>query len=84
MNCELTANCELKYEAEVLDLLGFDMPEENWREVTPAKIAYLVGGVTASQVGRILTKLSEDDDRVVKRKVKHSKTYLLPIKNCTL
>lgn len=77
-------NCELKYEAEVLDLLDFDMPEENWREVTPAKIAYLVGGVTASQVGRILTKLSEDDDRVVKKKCDKTRHYILPIKNCNV
>lgn len=73
-------NCELKYEAEVLELLDFNLPVKDWSEITPARLAGFLGGkVTANQVGRILTKLAIDDERIAKERNRHSTAYIVPL-----
>ena len=74
-------NCELKYEAEVLELLDFNLPVKDWSEITPARLAGFLGGkVTANQVGRILTKLAIDDERIGKCKDMRKRAYIIPLK----
>lgn len=72
-------NCEMKYEAEVMELLDFSLPEEEWRKVSPAKIAELIRGSNAVQIGRVLTKLSEEDERVEKVRNSTKQIYYLPV-----
>ncbi len=77
-------NCELKYEAEVMELLDFNLPPNEWSEVNPAKLSGFIKGTTANQIGRILTKISDDDERIVKKKNKYNTFYMLPLKKCLL
>ena len=43
-------------------------------------MGFLGGMVTAIQVGRILTKLAIDDERIGKKKGKYIREYIIPIK----
>ncbi|MEE3428729.1 MAG: VapE domain-containing protein [Ruminococcus sp.] len=73
-------NCELKYEAEVLDLLDFNLPERDWIKVTSAKLAVFIQGASAVQIGKILSKLSDTDERIVKDHSGNGRFYYLPVK----
>ncbi|MBR1730947.1 MAG: hypothetical protein IJ725_00730 [Ruminococcus sp.] len=73
-------NCELKYEAEVLDLLDFELEEDYWSEVRPSALAGFMGKVPAVQVGKILSKLAEDDKRVKVIQKHKTRTYVVPLK----
>ncbi|MCR5652713.1 MAG: virulence-associated E family protein [Ruminococcus sp.] len=73
-------SCELKYEAEVLELLDFTLEECYWSEVRPAALAGFMGNTNAVQVGKILTKLAEEDKRITVTSGNNVKKYLLPLK----
>ncbi|MCR5653756.1 MAG: virulence-associated E family protein [Ruminococcus sp.] len=73
-------NCELKFEAEVKELFDFDLEVDYWTKVTPAKLARFLGGVSAVQVGKILSKLSQDDERVEVSNSHNRKYYTVPLK----
>ena len=73
-------NCELKYEAEVLELLDFSLPVEYWSEVKPARLAGFMGSTNASQVGKILSKLADEDERIKKNKSNRCNSYTIPLK----
>ena len=73
-------NCELKGEAEVLDLMDFTLDKQYWTEVNPAKLARFMTGISAMQVGKILTKLAGDDDRVEKVRKNNQNLYIVPLK----
>lgn len=73
-------DCELKYEAEVMELLDFSLPENEWQKITPAQLAVFVNGANAVHVGRALTKLSKSDERIKQSRDIKSKMYTLPLK----
>lgn len=73
-------NCELKYEAEVLELMDFSLGREYWSKVNPARLAGFMGNVSAVQVGKILSKLAQDDDRVEVINTNNKKQYIVPLK----
>lgn len=77
-------NCELKYEGEVLELLDFTLPPCEWSEVNPARLAGFLPKVEARQIGKILTKISQDNNRVVKKRNNNGVTYIIPLKKCLL
>ena len=67
-----------------MGLLDFDLPLEQWSTTTPAKLAAFLHQASAVQVGRVLTKLSEEDERVRKEKVRYERMYFVPLKRCFL
>ena len=69
-------NCELKFEAEVLELLDFSIGEDYWTEVSSARLAGFITGANAVQIGKVLSKLADDGLIIAKRKRK----YRLPLK----
>lgn len=68
-----------------MELLDFSLSENEWRKVSPAKLAGFMGEkTTANQVGRILSKLSQNDERIVKKRDMCKTLYMLPLKKCFL
>ena len=63
-----------------MELLDFNLPINVWKYVKPAQLASCLSGVTANQVGKILSKLAEDDERINKKKEKYNRLYFLPVK----
>lgn len=70
---------QMRGEQEVLDLLDFDLPVENWRWVSPAVVASFIGRATSSRgVGRILTKLQQADSRIEFQRTNNKRLYKIP------
>ena len=67
-------------EIEILDRLNFEMPVKRWKWVTASQVVEILHGkyVSAVQVGRVLMKLSREDDRIQIKEVHHTKHYFLP------
>ena len=76
-NLELTDY--LPGEATILDKLNWDQSE--WRYVSSTQVleALCIRGVTAEQVGKVLTKLSKRNPKIEKKRNKYSTLYLLPM-----
>lgn len=72
-------NCELKFEAETIDLMDFSLDREYWTEVKPAALAGFMGGVNANHIGKILTKLA-DDGLIEKVRSSNARKYYVPLK----
>ena len=72
--------CELKYEEEVLDLLDFTLPERDWIKVSSAKLAVFIQGASAVQIGKVLSKLKDEDERIIKDHSGKQRYYILPVK----
>lgn len=71
-------------EEEIRLALDWDLPPEQWRELTPTQIRQEVGfpdRITVQQVGRVLAKLAREEKRIVMALDTHSKvkTYTLPL-----
>lgn len=73
-------SCELKYEAEVMELLDFSIDKKYWKEVRPAQLARFIGNVSAVQVGRILKKLSDSNEDIERKKCREYVLYKLPLR----
>ena len=67
-------------EVEILEKLCWDVPEEHWRwKKTSEVISDLsLRGVTPSQIGKALTKLTARDTRIKAKAPHNVKQYLLP------
>ena len=66
-------------EATIRDKLDWDQPE--WVYASPTQVleALCIRGVTAEQVGKVLTKLSNENPKIEKKRNKYSMRYLLPM-----
>ena len=76
-------NCELKFEAEVMDLMDFSLPRDMWSEVNTAKLGRFMGNVSAVQIGRVLTKMVNDGNGEI-AKSNGVKKYLVPLSKTLL
>lgn len=72
-------NCELKYEAEVLALMDFSLPEEMRLKVTSAEIARFIPSSNAVQIGRVLTKLSDEYDEIEINRLNKRRQFIVPL-----
>ena len=63
-----------------MELLDFNLPPCEWSEVNPAKLSAFMPGTNAVQIGRVLSKLSEDDKRVLRKRYTHHISYVIPLK----
>lgn len=74
---------QLQFEQEILDVMDFDLPETEWRWVSPAEIAAFAGvKVNAINVGFTISKLAKRDQRVEKKRRSHGLIYRVPLKKC--
>ena len=74
----------LDFEMEIRDLLNYGLPESDWGEFTAAQVALKcklcgAGPVSSKKVGRVLTKLANEDRRISSRRVHGVMRYLLPL-----
>ena len=72
----------LPAEEEILAAFNFDLPAERWGEFRSVKLQQQLSGLSSyrpEQVGRALTKISQEDDRITWRKLHGAKVYRLPI-----
>ena len=75
---------ELRYEQEVRHLLNWTLPLDRWERFAPAEIAEYfntnnICKPNAEQVGRVLTRICEEETDVVKTRCAKGYLYLLPL-----
>lgn len=72
----------LPYELEIRAKFHDDMPVEQWGAYTPADVAKKFDVfVPAEKIGRVLSKLAREDNRIEKWRTKHGWNYKLPIRS---
>lgn len=77
-NFEKPLRCEL----EVKSLFYNSLPRDQWIYYTPAEIAKKIMPTPPAEcVGRVLSKLAREDERIEKKRTKHGWIYELPIRD---
>lgn len=70
----------LDYELELKELFDWGIPEADWLEYSAAQLAERMRGCPSSRkLGRVLTKISREDNRVKSRVLMGKTLYKLPI-----
>ena len=69
----------LPFEEEVRALLDFEKLGEFWRWTSPAELTSYIQYAKAENIGRVLAKISTEDNRVKMRRVSNGKQYLIPL-----
>jgi hypothetical protein len=71
-------------EIEITDNLNFDAPDKLWKWVKVSQLLrdLCIHGVTPAQAGKVLAKLSKQDERIVMKNSHNVKQYYLPPKAC--
>ena len=77
--CNHDFTVTLPFEDEIKQFLDFTQPVEDWLWHSPAEIAAYFPRVTAEQVGRVFSKIADEERDVTMRKTMTSNKYLLPI-----
>lgn len=70
----------LDFELELREQFDFDLPLKDWGEFTAAEIsARLFARPPANKLGRVLSKLGHEDERITARLLHGAKLYRLPM-----
>ena len=74
---------KLPFEVEVMDVLDFSLPAEQWRELSASDIKRKLAGYngTAEQVGRVLKKLMQSHSGITSRVLHGRVVYKVPVPN---
>lgn len=79
----------LPYEEDIRQLLNFDLPKEQWKEVSASQLgkmlflgSYKPGD--AGQIGRVLRKLEREKEGITRRILDGVSLYLLPLVQSTV
>ncbi len=67
-------------EIEIMDKLDFNAPVEQWKWKKVSEVAEAIGGRAANcaQIGRVLMKLTREDEHVKVKSKGNVKSYFLP------
>ena len=73
-------NKPLPGETEILDKLAWDSPvcQWDWYTVTEVRDNLMLKPLTTSQIGKVLKKLAERDERIMTKKPSNKSCYYLP------
>lgn len=73
-------NKPLPGETEILDKLAWDSPvcQWDWYTVTEVRDNLMLKPITTSQIGKVLKKLAERDERIMTKKPSNKSCYYLP------
>lgn len=70
---------KLPFEDEIREIIDLNKPTDTWLWFSPAEIAECYPKMSAEQVGRVFSKIAEEETRVQKARHKSGYKYLLPI-----
>lgn len=71
----------LPFEQEVRELMDFDMAPDQWQDHSASDVKRrIMGHVSAEQVGRVLRRMADEDERIMARKQKGITRYRLPLR----
>jgi hypothetical protein len=76
-----TYDKKLPLEVEIMDVFDFSLPVEEWQELSASDIKRRLIGYngSADQVGRVIKKLSLNDERIASRMLRGRTLYKVPI-----
>jgi predicted P-loop ATPase len=78
----LTHEVAAEGESDIMSILDFDLPEDQWVWARPSQLTQIIPTrtpISAEKTGAILTKIQRQYENVQRKRTKHGMEYLIPL-----